>query len=121
MARFASVEAMRWLAWGIRSYQSIVFRLALILGTAVLTTKARRALPIGWLMGLAGLAYVAQGWSLAVEGSEDQFLGHCTGEDKRGGNIGTVDTRGSAGRKSKSSIANTRVVSPAAMAGVRLI
>jgi hypothetical protein len=67
-ARFASAEAIRWLEWGVRSYQSFMFGLTLILlGSAVaLTAKLPRA--IGYLMGLSGLTYIMQGWVLGTEG-----------------------------------------------------
>ena len=67
-ARFASAEAIRWLEWGTRSYQSFMFGLTLILlGSAVaLTARLPRAL--GFLMSLSGLAYIAQGWVVGTEG-----------------------------------------------------
>jgi hypothetical protein len=67
-ARFASAETIRWLEWGIRSYQSFMFGLTLILlGSAVaLTARLPRAL--GYLMGLSGLTYLVQGWVLGSEG-----------------------------------------------------
>jgi hypothetical protein len=67
-ARFASAETIRWVEWGVRSYQSFMFGLALILlGSAVaLTARLPRAL--GYLMGLSGLAYIVQGWVLGSEG-----------------------------------------------------
>ena len=67
-ARFAGAEAIRWLEWGTRSYQSFMFGLTLILlGSAVaLTARLPRAL--GFLMSLSGLAYIAQGWVVGTEG-----------------------------------------------------
>ncbi|MCC6455851.1 MAG: hypothetical protein IT328_12945 [Caldilineaceae bacterium] len=68
MARFASAETIRWLEWAVRSYQSFMLGLALILfGIAIVSsTKAPRA--VGYLMGLSGLAYIVQGWILGSEG-----------------------------------------------------
>ena len=67
-ARFASAETIRWLEWGTRSYQSFMFGLTLILlGTAAALT-ARLPRPLGYLMVLSGLAYIAQGWVLGSEG-----------------------------------------------------
>ncbi|NKX56315.1 hypothetical protein [Arthrobacter mobilis] len=67
-ARFASAETIRWLEWGTRSYQSFTFALALILlGSAVALTVGLPKL-LGYLMGLSGLAYIAQGWVLGTEG-----------------------------------------------------
>jgi hypothetical protein len=68
VARFANAETVRWLEWGIRSYQSYLFGLALILvGSAVaLATCLPRTL--GFLTGLSGLAYVVQGWVVGADG-----------------------------------------------------
>jgi len=67
-ARFASAEAIRWLEWGMRSYQDFTLGLALLL----FATAAARAVsvprPIAYLMGLSGLTYLAQGWVAGTEG-----------------------------------------------------
>lgn len=67
-ARFASAEAIRWLEWGVRSYQDFALGLALLLfGTAIVRTAAvPRA--IGGLMALSGLTFFAQGWVVGSEG-----------------------------------------------------
>ena len=67
-AGFASAEAIRWLEWGARSYQSFMFGLTLLLlGSAVaLTASLPKAL--GYLMGLSGLPYIVQGWVVGSEG-----------------------------------------------------
>jgi hypothetical protein len=67
-ARFASAEAIRWLEWGTRSYESFMFGLALVLFAIVIVWTARAPRPIGYLMGLSGLAYLVQGWVLGTEG-----------------------------------------------------
>jgi hypothetical protein len=67
-ARFASAETIRWLEWGTRSYQSLMFGLALILFGSAAALSARLPRPLGYLMGLSGLAYIAQGWILGSEG-----------------------------------------------------
>src|ERR687885_378210 len=67
-ARFASAEAIRWLEWGVRSYHSLMLGLALILFGSVIVVTARLPRPVGYLMGLSGLAYLAQGWVLGAEG-----------------------------------------------------
>jgi Domain of unknown function (DUF4386) len=67
-ARFASAEAVRWLEWGTRSYHSFVFGLSLVMFGSVIAWTARAPRPIGYLMVLSGLAYVAQGWVLGSEG-----------------------------------------------------
>jgi hypothetical protein len=60
--RFAAAETVRWLEWAVRSYQSFVFGLALILFGAVIAVTGRVSRPIGYLMALSGLCYLAQGW-----------------------------------------------------------
>jgi hypothetical protein len=67
-ARFATAEGIRWLEWGMRSYQDFLLGAALILlGIAV---AARRPVSpiIGYLMALTGLAYLAQGWIIGALG-----------------------------------------------------
>ena len=67
-ARFATAEGIRWLEWGMRSYQSFVLGGALIL-TGAVVVRARGAFRlIGYLMVLSGLAYLAQGWIIGAEG-----------------------------------------------------
>ena len=70
-ARFASAEAMRWLEWGARSYFDFTLGLALILLGVAIALNTGIPRPIGYLMGLSGVAYFAQG---AVVGS-DGFSG----------------------------------------------
>jgi hypothetical protein len=67
-ARFAGAEAIRWLEWGARSYQSFMFGLTLILLGSAAALSARLPRPLGYLMALSGLAYTAQGWVLGAEG-----------------------------------------------------
>ena len=66
--RFASAEAIRWLEWGVRSYQSFMLGLTFVLFAIVIVWTARTARAIGVLMGLSGLAYIAQGWVVGSEG-----------------------------------------------------
>jgi len=66
--RFANAETIRWLEWGVRSYQNFALGIALLLsGLAVVRTVS---LPrgIGYLIGLSGLVYLAQGWIGETEG-----------------------------------------------------
>jgi hypothetical protein len=70
-ARFASAEAIRWLEWSLRSYHSVMLGLSLVLFATVIVGTARLPRPIGYLMGLSGLAYIAQGWVLGAEGFSD--------------------------------------------------
>jgi hypothetical protein len=66
--RFAAAEDMRWLEWGMRSYQSFVLGAALILiGVAVGSSRGFPR-PVGHLMGLTGITYLAQGWIIGAEG-----------------------------------------------------
>jgi hypothetical protein len=67
-ARFAGAEAIRWLEWGVRSYQSFLFGLSLILLGSAIALAARLPKTLGYLMGLSGLAYLVQGWVLGSEG-----------------------------------------------------
>ena len=67
-ARFASAEVIRWLEWGVRSYHSLMLGLALVLFGTVIVMTARTPRPVGYLMGLSGLAYLAQGWVIGAEG-----------------------------------------------------
>ncbi len=68
MARFASAEAIRWLEWGVRSYQNFMSGLALVLFATTIVWTARITRPIGYVMGLNGLASIVQGWVVGTEG-----------------------------------------------------
>ena len=67
-AHFAVAEAIRWLEWGVRSYHSFMLGLSFILFATVIVVTARIPQPIGYLMGLSGLAYLVQGWVIGAEG-----------------------------------------------------
>ena len=67
-ARFASAEAIRWLEWGMRSYQDFALGLALLLFAAAVVRTAWVPRPIAYLMGLTGLTYLVQGWVVGSEG-----------------------------------------------------
>jgi hypothetical protein len=67
-SRFSSAEAIRWLEWGTRSYQSFMFGLTLILLGSAVAVTARLPRFLGYLMGLSGLAYIVQGWVLGSAG-----------------------------------------------------
>jgi hypothetical protein len=66
-ARFAAAETMRWLEWGTRSYENFTLGLAVLLAAAAVR-RARLPVPIAFVMGLAALTYVAQGWFAGAEG-----------------------------------------------------
>lgn len=66
-ARFASAEAVRWLEWGTRSYENFALGFALLFAAAVVRT-APIPRPIGYVMVLSALTYLAQGWLAGAEG-----------------------------------------------------
>jgi hypothetical protein len=67
-ARFASAESMRWLEWGLRSYQDYAMGLTLILLAGAAGRSRFLAWPFSALVGLSGLAYLAQGWVAGTDG-----------------------------------------------------
>ncbi|MCU1568107.1 MAG: hypothetical protein JWQ56_3044 [Pseudarthrobacter sp.] len=67
-AHFATAEGIRWLEWGMRSYQSFLLGIALILLGAAVAARGPVSRVIGWLMALSGLAYLAQGWIIGELG-----------------------------------------------------
>jgi len=67
-ARFASAEAIRWIEWGMRSYQAFALGLALLLFAAAVVRVASVPRPIAFLIALSGLVFVAQGWVVGEEG-----------------------------------------------------
>ena len=69
-ASFASADAMRWLEWGMRSYHDYALGLALLLFAGAAAAARTVTIPRGavLLMGLSGIAYVAQGWVVGSEG-----------------------------------------------------
>ena len=67
-ARFASAESIRWIEWGMRSYQAFALGLALLLLAAAVVRAAWVPRPIGFLVGLSGLVWLAQGWVVGSEG-----------------------------------------------------
>lgn len=67
-ARFASAETIRWLEWGMRSYQDFTLGLALLLFAGAAARAGSVPRPIAYLMGLSGLTYLLQGWVAGTEG-----------------------------------------------------
>jgi hypothetical protein len=67
-ARFASAEAIRWIEWGMRSYQAFALGLAVLLFAVAIVQTAWVPRPIAFLMGLSGLAFLGQGWIVGTEG-----------------------------------------------------
>jgi len=68
MARFASAQALRWLEIGTTSYEFFMQGLALVLFSLVIVWTARVKRPIGYLMGVSGLAYLVYGWVVGTTG-----------------------------------------------------
>jgi hypothetical protein len=67
-ARFATAEAIRWLEWGMRSYQNFTLGFAVLLFAAAVVRTVWVPRPIGYLMGLSGITYLVQGWVAGTEG-----------------------------------------------------
>ena len=67
-ARFASAEAVRWLEEGIASYQGFVLGFTLILLATLIVWKAPIPRPIGYLLAVGGIGYLARGWILGAAG-----------------------------------------------------
>ena len=67
-ARFASAEVVRWIEWGMRSYQAFTLGLALLLFAVAVFRTAWIPRPIAVLIGLAGCAFLWQGWLVGTEG-----------------------------------------------------
>lgn len=67
-ARLATLEGVRWLEWGVRSYQRSMQGITLILLATQLILTVRLPRPIGYVMALAGLTYIAQGIIVGAEG-----------------------------------------------------
>lgn len=67
-ARFATAEGIRWLEWGMRSYQSLLLGTALVLLGVGVAAAHHVSRFIGFLMALSGLAYLAQAWIIGESG-----------------------------------------------------
>ena len=59
---FAVVQGIRGVEWGMRSYVDFTTGLTLALFGIVIASTARIPRLIGYIMGLSGLAYIAQGY-----------------------------------------------------------
>jgi hypothetical protein len=66
--RFANAQTIRWLEFGANSYQNITTGLALALFGIAIAWTARVARPIGYLMGVSGLAFIVLGWLVGTRG-----------------------------------------------------
>ena len=65
---YASVLAVRWVEWGITSYQDFMWGLTLVLFAGTIVATARITRPIGYLMGLSGLVWLGVGWLTGTRG-----------------------------------------------------
>lgn len=68
VVRFAVAEAIRWLEWGVRSYQDFMLGMTFIFFAIAIIRTDRIPRPIGYLMGLSGLGNIVQGWVTGSEG-----------------------------------------------------
>lgn len=67
--RFANAEAIRWLEWGVRSYQDLMLGLALVLyAIVILSTASPVPRLVGYLMGASGLALIVLDWLIGIQG-----------------------------------------------------
>jgi hypothetical protein len=67
-ARFATAEGIRWLEWGMRSYQNFALGLSVLLFAVAAVRTAWIPRLIAYLMGFSGVTYLAQGWLAGSEG-----------------------------------------------------
>jgi hypothetical protein len=67
-ALLASAETLRWLEWGIRSYQSFMLGITLVTCGTGIVWAMRIPRAMGILMALSGLAYTLQGFLIGLEG-----------------------------------------------------
>src|SRR3954466_2943116 len=63
-----AAEAIRWLEWGVRSFAHFMQGASLLLLAGIIISTRRPARAIGYLAGIAGVAYVVQGYILNTEG-----------------------------------------------------
>lgn len=67
-ARFAAAESMRWLEWGLSSYYSYAFGVALLALAGALCTTSFGSPGLALVVALAGLAYIGRGWVAGLDG-----------------------------------------------------
>lgn len=63
---FALAQGIRGLEWAARGYSDYLTGLTLVLFATVIVLTARISRPIGYLMALLGLAYVARGYTYGL-------------------------------------------------------
>jgi hypothetical protein len=67
-ARFAVAEAVRWLEWGMRSYENFALGLAVLLFAVAVLRTVRIPRGIAYLMFLAAVTYLVEGWVAGTDG-----------------------------------------------------
>lgn len=67
-ARLASAEAIRWLEWGVAGYADMLLGFTLVLLGVAIVGSARISWPVGIIMGLSGLGFLAKGWVISTVG-----------------------------------------------------
>jgi hypothetical protein len=72
---FDSVEAIRWLEWGTKSYGPFMYEITLVLFGILIGSTSKIPRPIGYLMGLYGVTYFWSGWIVGTEGFYPPALG----------------------------------------------
>ena len=71
-ARFANAETVRWLEEATTSYQSFVLGFTLILLAALIVWTGRAPRPVGYILGVSGVAYLGAGWIVGAAGLAPQ-------------------------------------------------
>lgn len=66
--RFIAAETVRWLEWGMRSYENFAIGLAVLLLAAAAFATSGLPRAIALLITLSGFTYLAQGWLAGAEG-----------------------------------------------------
>lgn len=65
-AYFAVAEGIRVLEWGVRSFSDYLTGLSLVLFATVITLTTRISRPVGYIMGLTGLGFIARGYTYGL-------------------------------------------------------
>lgn len=71
VAVFSTAETVRWIEWGVRSYQQLMQGVTLVLLAVVLFLSAQLPRGIAYLAGAAGIAVAAAGLVIGFEGFSD--------------------------------------------------
>lgn len=72
--RFASAETVRWLEEATNSYQYVLTGLTVIIVAALIVWTAKVPRPIGYLLGLSGVADLVVGWIHGTAGFAPQAV-----------------------------------------------